>query len=206
MKSVVKKIPIILLTIAAVSIVGLFWRENQLKVDAANKSLLKQQEQKEISTLKAQNISPESQTKEVELKAESPLCQMTKQELLTKALAKGASYDDLREIAGIYELVCLGETDIEVSKSSPAPELVEQPQERTLIFTTPVPNISFQDEWERKRKEECQEDINEYNVCMSEYNVKMAEYNSCLTRELEDKDSFDFCSKPVKSCYKPYCM
>lgn len=63
------------------------------------------------------------------------------------------------------------------------------------------------DEVERKGKEKCQSDLNEYNSCRSDYNTKLAEYNTCLV-EKSDSSSWhynSFCSKPFDFCRKPIC-
>lgn len=56
------------------------------------------------------------------------------------------------------------------------------------------------DENEQRQKEQCQEDINKYTICMSKYNSEMAEYNSCLS-----EGKMSYCSKPFSFCYKPSC-
>jgi len=63
------------------------------------------------------------------------------------------------------------------------------------------------DKFNQERKQECQQDLNKYNVCLSEYNSKMAEYNICLS-ESSDPSSWrhgSYCSKPFNFCYKPIC-
>jgi septal ring factor EnvC (AmiA/AmiB activator) len=59
----------------------------------------------------------------------------------------------------------------------------------------------------REDQAKCQQELNEYNTCLSEYNSKMAEYNSCLT-ESSNPDSWrykSYCSKPSNYCFKPVC-
>lgn len=58
---------------------------------------------------------------------------------------------------------------------------------------------SLTEQWKREQKAKCQEDINEYNLCMIEYNSKMDEYNLCLN------NVDGYCFKPYKLCSKPIC-
>ncbi len=63
------------------------------------------------------------------------------------------------------------------------------------------------DKADRENKENCQQDLSEYNTCLGEYTSKMAEYNSCLT-ESSNPDSWrykSYCSKPSNYCFKPVC-
>jgi len=152
----------------------------------------------------------DSFNKDKQTESPHPICKLSRQEMLSDALSKGVTdINELKKLAATYDLLCFGETDIEIPES---PQVVKTDKQPVIKVSTPTPmDTSFTDKWEQERKEECQEDISEYNTCMNEYNVEMAEYSACLS-ECNTPNSitgeipqFCHCVKPYNSCSKPYC-
>lgn len=54
---------------------------------------------------------------------------------------------------------------------------------------------------ELERKQECQNKMNKYNICLSEYNSKISEYNLCMNNPKKLSWSCGF--EPQNSCSKP---
>lgn len=63
---------------------------------------------------------------------------------------------------------------------------------------------SFEESEQREleRKQECQQDLAKYSVCLAEYNAELTEYNSCKSDPRRSMCGF----KPYNSCSKPICF
>jgi hypothetical protein len=124
----------------------------------------------------------------------NPICKNQRSNLLTDALSKGASANDLKEIAAIYDLICTGKTDIDISETS---------QDNT--------GVNYQqNNYDKNIKQDCQEDQIKYSSCLTEYNTKMIEYQSCLSCKANEEFGCGLaCIKPSNNCnqYKigPLC-
>lgn len=92
------------------------------------------------------------------------LCKRARHEVLADAIAQGVtnSLNDLKEIAAIYDLLCFGETDIEIAKEAP----------------TPV-DPGFGDQI----KTNCNEEQIKYSACLTAYNTEMIQYQSCMLNQ-----------------------
>lgn len=82
-------------------------------------------------------------------------------------------------------------------------ENVSNPQNTTKnIFQNTTKNLFEEAEKdELERKQECQNKMNKYNICLSEYNSKISEYNLCMNNPKKPSWSCGF--EPQNSCSKP---
>lgn len=196
-----KKLLIILPLIALFTISGWLW-QSQLHTRIASESPTKPSitipTPKKILGETIQKKQPEDLP---------PMCNMTKQEVMLDAFNFGIKdANELKKLSATYDLLCFGETDIDIPEESPQSQyIVEERSPITLTKPTPMQQVeSFAEKWEKEQQQKCQEDINEYNTCLSEYSAKMTEYNSCLVEH--DDAMFSPCSKPYSYCSKPACL
>lgn len=115
------------------------------------------------------------------------MCNLSRQEILSKAFSEGANLSDLNEVAAIYDLVCFGETNVDISQYG-------------------TDEKSAQEEFNDKITEDCKKDQDKYNSCLTKYNTEMIEYQSCMTCKANDEYGCGLaCIKPYNNCeqYKP---
>jgi len=115
------------------------------------------------------------------------MCVLSRQEILSKAFSEGANLSDLNEVAATYDLVCLGETDIDISQFEADGKIA-------------------QEDFDENIKSNCKENQDKYNSCLTKYNTDMIEYQSCVTCKANNEYGCALaCTKPYNNCeqYKP---
>ena len=128
----------------------------------------------------------------------------TKQEVVKLAAKEGFNINQLKAVSAYYDLICYGDTDVELS---PEIQEVESPDP---IVITKQPSLNLEDfnkRWEQdrlakeqKEYQECQQKMIEYNSCLAEYNAKLTEDQNCSL------NGGFICSKPYNTCSKPWCL
>lgn len=110
------------------------------------------------------------------------------------------------ELDNDLQKLILVEHDLEKAGLSKGSTFNAGSQTPTMPTNTSQSSDSFFDEYKQKQQQQCQKDLNEYNVCMNEYNAKMGEYNTCLSENANPNNRFkSYCSKPSNFCFKPVC-
>jgi hypothetical protein len=75
-----------------------------------------------------------------------------------------------------------------------------QPESNQVNYIEPT-QVDYIQQNKLQQQQQCQDDINKYNICMNEYNLKLSEYNTCLN----EARPFHNCLKPFNICFKPGC-
>lgn len=224
-----------LLIVFVLAIVGLLWKENQLQKHILGETTTKpisvvesmkqkgftptSEEEEDVQKLKAAGLDEDQiisiifERRKILANIESEkthsMCELSRQEVLSDGFSQGITdISEIKKLAALYDLLCFGETDIEIPE--PAPQVIQEDKSSFIRQPTPTIDTSFQDKWEQERKEKCQKEMNEYNTCMNEYNAEMAEYSACLAESNNPDKQLSFlkpyCYKPYKYCPKPFCM
>ena len=75
------------------------------------------------------------------------------------------------------------------------------------IINQPAQSNSIQNNFDnirQQQKQQCQDQINKYTLCLSDYQAKLSNYNSCLASQLSNK--WIMCDKPYSFCgSRPWC-
>jgi hypothetical protein len=116
------------------------------------------------------------------------ICGRERQDVLLLAIDEGLNYQQVKEVAEFYDVVCNGKSP-------------EKPTQNISISEKPQIGFDkdFAAEQEQRRITDCQKKQANYSNCLSEYNAKLLEYQNCVM------GSSFYCSKPFNSCTKPYC-
>lgn len=61
--------------------------------------------------------------------------------------------------------------------------------------------------YQADQKQQCQDQINKYTICLADYNAKLNDYQECYSRYSGNSNLHPefLCSKPSNFCYKPAC-
>jgi len=181
-----KKLLVILSFIALSATVGWLWQKNQLLsentttptniVESIKQKGFSLTAEEEALVLKLaesgsnedQIISAITERREILANIESKnmpsMCKLSRQEVLRDAYNKGVTdVNEIEKLAATYDLVCFGETDIEIPESAPQGISEDKPSNKIL----------------ENMEQKCQEQQAEYNSCLIRYNTKMIEWQNC---------------------------
>lgn len=165
--------------------------------------------QKEITPISSPIIFPTSTPDPIVEKDNCPMATEPKpfggrsrSEVLQIAIKEGLDFEGIAQVAATFDIVCFGSTDVEIPLNQ-VNEIITEPDVIQIPTVQQVPAEPFTDEWNRKRREECQDKVAEYNSCLAEHNAEMTKYNTCLIENQGNK--YNFCYKPYESCSKPTC-